>query len=603
MIQSYLHLFTLFVCFMTSLSVNAEKYWLSHCQGELPNNASPVVEGEATVSVATLFSAEEIAPLSANNITALRFGLVSKLKLNEVTVWIADDLDKEPIRSMTVTKSDLKSGWNEVELDNPLPIDGQPLYIGYTFSQPSKCNVIPIYTDNNSFPLWLDNGEGWNDIAAEYPGALCVEAGIEGNNLSDYDLAITSVSTEYPMVETGTTAYLRVDFINTGIVPFDHICYTVSHPSGNIEAEADLPLISPREKGSFFVWLPLEEVCDLQLATVSVSGIEGETLTSFPTGEVKLTVAAAPLLQRNVLLEDFSNELCNNCPDAAIAIEKTIESLEEPFRVNLVTHHAGSSYDPFTIEASKEYECFYTGSRYSPMALFDRTYVNGEINIVPSSEAIIKPFINSELSREAEASLSFEPYIDFEKGLIEIAARGIICENRLVNLILFIIENNVTPIHQSGISGDYTHNAVLRSTGPVWGIPVEMDAEGAYNLSARTEFNNEWKLEDCRIIAFLTDNDTTSPTYHAVLQSMSLPLTYAKETILDDTGIDEIENEDSDINIFVNNGHLVISGDYISANVFRTDGIEISAQCIPSGISIVKIILTDGKILTKKIIN
>ncbi|MDE5876946.1 MAG: Omp28-related outer membrane protein, partial [Muribaculaceae bacterium] len=403
--------------------------------------------------------------------------------------------------------------------------------------------------------------------------------------------------------ETGTNAYLRVNFINTGILPFSHISYTVSHHSGDIEAESATPLINPREKGSFFIRLPLDGVCESQLATVSVSAIENETLTTFPTGKVSLAVAETPFLQRNVLLEDFSNESCNNCPDAAIAIEKTIDSLEEPFRINLVTHHAGSSYDFFTIDASKEYECFYTNSKYSPMALFDRTYVNGEINIVPSTEAIVKPFINTELSREAEASLSFIPYIDLEKGLVEVNTHGIICENRPVNLTLFITENNVSPIHQSGASKDYIHNAVLRSTGLVWGTPVETDANGAFSLSARADFNNAWKREDCRVIAFLTDNDPTSPTYRAVLQSVSLPLAYAEETTIDNANIDEIENGGTDIAISIDNGHLVISGDYTSANVFRADGIEISADHIPTGILIVKVTLPDGNILTKKIIN
>lgn len=603
MIQSYLRVFIFLACVLTSWSMNAEKYWLSHCQGELPGNASPVIEGEATVSVATLFSAEELAPVAANNITTLRFGLVSKLKLNDVTVWITTGLDQEPLRRITIAKNDLKSGWNEVELDNPLLIDGQPLYIGYTFSQPSKCNVIPVYTGNGSYPLWLDNGEGWNDITSEYPGALCVEAGIEGSNLADHELKITAVKVEYPVVETGAIAYLRVDFTNTGIVPFSHISYTVSHPSGSIEGEAEIPFINPREKGSFRVWLPLGEACEPHPATVRVTAIEGDSLTTFPEGEVMLTVAEAPFLERNVLLEDFSNEFCGNCPDAAVAIEKTIESLQQPFRLNLVTHHAGSSYDPFTIDASKEYECFYTGSRYSPMALFDRTYVNGEINIIPSTETIVRQSINAELLRDAEASLYIIPYMDIEKGLVEVEAHGMICENRLVNLTLFVTEDNVPAIHQSGVSGEYFHNALLRSVGPVWGTPVNTDADATYRCSSRAVFNNEWKRDDCRIIAFLTDNDPASATYRSVLQSISLPLAYAKETRLDDAGIEKIENGISDINLFVDNGHLVISGDYVSVNVFSTDGIEISAQCIPSGISIVRILLPDGNILTKKIIN
>lgn len=602
MIQFYLRLFILMACLTTCWSMNAGKYWLSHCQGELPDYASPVIEGNATVSVATLFSADELATVADGSITALRFGLVSKLKLNEVTVWISSGLDREPLRSITVAKNDLKSGWNEVELENPLPIEGQPLYIGYTFSQPSKCNVIPVYTDFGPYPLWLDSGEGFKDIASEYPGALCVEAGIEGGNLAEYGLKITAVNAEYPIVETGGIAFLRVDFVNTGIAPFSHISYSVSHPSGNIEGETEIPLASPREKGSFRVWLPVEEACDPHPATVAITAIDGNALASFPAAEVMLTVEEAPFLQRNVLLEDFSNEFCGNCPNGAVAIEKAIESLQQPYRVNLVTHHAGSSYDFFTIDASKEYECFYTGSKYSPMALFDRTYVNGEINIIPSTETVVRQCIDAEISRDAEASLSIIPYIDIEKGLVEVEARGIVCNNCPANLTLFVTEDNVPAMIQYGVSGDYFHNALIRSAGSVWGTPVSIEDDATFRCSSRVTFNNEWKRDDCRIIAFLTNNDSSSPSYRAVLQSISLPLAYAKETIIDDAGIKSIESGISDINLFVDNGHLIIDGKYVSAKVFRTDGSEISAQNIPSGISIVKILLPDGNTLTKKII-
>lgn len=602
MSQFYIRLFVFIVCGLTLWPASAEKYWLTHCQGELPEKASPVIDGEATVSVATLFQADEMENLIGNSITALRFGIVSRLKLDNVSVWIADDLESQPVRCVNVAKSDLKSGWNEVALDNPLTITGKPIYIGYSFSQPSKCNVIPVYPDNGIFPLFLNKGEGWANISSDHPGALCVEAGIEGDNLPEYGLEIVSTTAEYPIVEAGSAAYLKVDFINTGVNSFSQFSYRVSHPSGFTEEEICVTPVAPREKGSFLVRLPLGNPSLPEPAIVSVTAIEGENLTIYPCGETNIEVAEAPLLIRNVLIEEFSNEFCNNCPAASQAIHDVISSLAQPSRVSLATHHAGSSYDPFTIEASKEYECFYTGSKYSPMAMFDRTHIDGELNIIPSTEETVSKCLATEMGRTAEASLSVNPYIDFKNGLIEIEAQGTIMTQSPVNLYLFVTEDNVPAICQSGVSGPYIHEAMLRSTGPVWGIPVETDPDGCYSQKIRAEFKEEWKLQDCKIIAFIAYTDSDSPSRRGVLQSISLPLAYAKEADLF-SGIENAFDSSSSIVIEIRDSKLEISGDYISATVFGTDGIVRNPGALSAGFYIVRVTLPGGKTVTRKTIS
>lgn len=582
------------------MTASAGSVMLSRCGGETASKASPTIEGKATVGVATLFTSDELTPLAGNEITTLRVGIVSKLKLDGVKVWVASAPGETPLRCIEIAKADLKSGWNEATLAEPLLITGDQLYIGYTFTQPSKCNVISVIPSENPGILMLNDGNGWTDISASCPGELSVEAVVEGENLASHDITLSAVTPEYPVAETGTDAYLRLDFVNTGLDPLSSLSYEISHISGRAEGTAAFEPVEPRGKGSVFLTLPLAGSCEASPATVNVTAANGNPLASPRSRQAMIAVADAPYLQRNVLLEEFSNEFCNNCPAASDKIHAVLASMPEAFRVALAVHHAGSAYDYFTVEASKEYESFYSGKRYSPMVMADRTPFSGCVDLAPSTEEQIRSRIEAAMNQPAGASLSFRPAIDPVNGLIEIEACGTAATDGDMALTLFLTEDNVAAIMQAGAGKDYIHHNMLRATGAAWGEAVAIGPDRSFSLKAQLAFDTAWKNGDCRLTAFLTDADPESPSYRRVLQCFSLPLPYARQATIT-AGIGAPATGDEAVAISAEAGNISISGDYSSAEVFTINGRPAGLRALVPGIYIVRVTTGSGATVTRKI--
>ena len=78
-----------------------------------------------------------------------------------------------------------------------------------------------------------------------------------------------------------------------------------------------------------------------------------------------IAVADAPVSAAKCAPRGILNRFCRQLHPAASDRNSARTGLDEAFRVALAVHHAGSAYDYFTVEASKQYESFYSGKRYS----------------------------------------------------------------------------------------------------------------------------------------------------------------------------------------------------------------------------------------------
>ena len=64
---------------------------------------------------------------------------------------------------------------------------------------------------------------------------------------------------------------------------------------------------------------------------------------------------SALVVERKVLLEQFTTELCGYCPGGAARIKSVIEQPEFAGKVHWVAHHAGFYTDSYTIPESQSY--------------------------------------------------------------------------------------------------------------------------------------------------------------------------------------------------------------------------------------------------------
>lgn len=596
-----LRLLIILIALLSASLAEASVYWLSHCNGQLAASATPVVEGSATISVSTLFDAADLAPLKGNEIAKIRVGIVSKLKLDGIKVWIAESIDADPLVSMDIEKECLVSGWNEVSIPSHVEISGRPLYVGYTFTQPVKSNVVSVAETMDNHLLMLNTGHGWSDVSLEYPGALSVELGIEGDSVVKSDVTILSFSPEYTVVEENTPAYMKVKFMNSGSEALRDLSYTVGYESESFDGFVSFPQIASRESGVFYIRVPMKISDKKTTVVLNVNSVNGRPLQSIRTAEVDVEISESPLLKRNVLLEEFSNEYCGNCPDGAVRIHNVIDRQDEPSRVNLVVHHAGSSYDSFTIEASKHYEsAFYSRNKYSPMAMYDRTPLNGAVDTNVNDENTIEENLRSLLSIPACSSLSIIPFIDKESGIIEVEAKGMADSQREMALVVSLTESGVQSIRQYGASRDYVHDNLLRTVNAVWGEAVNLDSDMRFNMRTRLDYDSEWAIEACRLIAFLTDDDGNSQSYRRVLQSVSLPLMYAEERDLD-SGIRDAQGNNEIIKISMADGLLNVEGEYERVEVYDSTGLKVNDGVLASAFYIVRVLLHNGEWVTRKI--
>lgn len=597
--------YLLSILFVSTISQTyAQSYYLTYCDGELASKASPIINDKATVGVATLFPEEILIPMKGSEIVSLRAGIISKLKISDFTLWISNSLSGSPLASGKIESSELVSGWNEIILDKPVEITGEPLYIGYTFTQPSKCNVISIYPSSNSYPFFLNDGSGWTDATSDFHGALCVEAGISGSNVAQYEIALNSIVPEDSRVESGGIAWLTVDFTNKGTNEIFSIDFDIETPENTYSYSKDFQGIRSREKGRILVRVPItEESGDIEL-TFHTKAINGNPCLSSSVANSVIEVVIPPYLRHRVLIEDFSNEFCVNCPSAAEKMDKVVSNPSYAGLLDVVVHHAGSSYDRFTVDASKEYECFYSKNKYSPMTMFNRIEFDGKRDFVPSSESEIISHIDAALTRDVNFSLAIDPSIDTSTGEIMLRAFGYKGAEALegeVLLTVFLTENGIESSSQQGASGSYFHNNMLRSVSTVWGETVEFNHDGRFEKSVTLKYDPDKTIFDnCSIIAFISNGNENSSTFREVLQSASLPLAFASSA--ENLGVGEISKLSHDYHVICTGGRIIVEGNYAKFEVYNMNGLVVNPESILKGCYIVRIRDIEGNVESIKIL-
>lgn len=221
--------------------------------------------------------------------------------------------------------------------------------------------------------------------------------------------------------------------------------------------------------------------------------------------------------QRRVLLEVFSTERCNNCPQAHKNIERIFGNGGDS--IIMLGHHAGFYTDDFTIPESVDYEWFYTPDRgtYAPAAMIDRTcFSDAEPTVFQDGVPLFNGAKASHLQAAYEMAANVPAYAKVE------AVVGYQNENRLltatvtgqllrqlptisdVRLNVYLAEDSVFTQTQSGSMGSYYHRHMARHcfTGS-WGIPVSMDDSFSQNYSLTLP--TEWNADRVTLIAFLSN--------------------------------------------------------------------------------------------------
>ncbi len=520
------------------------------CNGEIADNSTIQMNGKGWVSCATKLPAASLSAYKGNSISSIRAGLINRINIDTLEVWIRTELDGDNISEGYITRSTtpaVSKGWNEVELTEPYDIaeDAKDIYIGYSFHQRANVVAVSVVGDPVAGTSYLKMGdEAWQDISNK--GVISMEAVVTGQALPQHDLGLLS-ATISPWPQSGANA-MRVNATvhNYGMEAVSG--FSMKCTTGDISCTAHVDkAIEPTSSAT------CQFIIDPGISTDSEASwnIEIESLdngTDENSGNNMVEAICTYL--KNVLIEEFTTEKCSNCPRVAGYLHLALNSNDDySSRVSAVCHHAGYYTDEFTLSCDEEMLWLYNNgvNYYAPAMMVNRQPYHDTGNsagdktavFLPQSSADITSYIDTEMELTANAVVGIT--YEFNADSTALTANVTCLKNdnlicHMPHLTVYLTEDEVKGLYQEGYEGQYYQQHVIRAYNSTWGEPVEWDGN-YFSYSYTFSLDKKWKMNDMKIVAALANYNPDDATDCVVENSASVDI-IEKET----TGISMPEN-------------------------------------------------------------
>lgn len=206
---------------------------------------------------------------------------------------------------------------------------------------------------------------------------------------------------------------------------------------------------------------------------------------------------------RRVLLEEFTGQLCVNCP----AAHKIIESLQEQYGDDLivVSIHAGNFGIPSPAGLMQP-----VGDEYA--AHWDiKSYPQGVVDRTSGAETMDKwaATIREDLSKDTDLQLNLQANLSADKKAINITTEMFTSVALEGSLQLWVVESGIVAYQLDGRDRipDYVHNNVFRAcVNGVWGENIPLAAHEVKTVNNAIEVENLWNTDNLAIVGFYYNN-------------------------------------------------------------------------------------------------
>lgn len=224
--------------------------------------------------------------------------------------------------------------------------------------------------------------------------------------------------------------------------------------------------------------------------------------------------------QRVVLLEDFTGQTCNNCPDA----HRIIELLQEQYPGSIVAvsiHGGGMALHKSTTRFDHNQVALGTdeGQTYNDAYGIDE-WPSGVIDRRSGVLGRDKwaAYIDEELNRSSDVNIEVEARIEDNDIYIDLAVEPQADINGSLNV--WILENGIVArqIDESGkYNRDYVHNHVFRACATAQnGDPIALTngihKAASYTVPLRYNDQERWNPANLSVVAFISDKNGVHQT-------------------------------------------------------------------------------------------
>lgn len=513
---------------------------IGYCHGKLgpfPSTSDTYFSDLSTkkktwTSGAILIKKEKINSLAGNQIREIHAGLISKLNVDSLAVWVSESLDGPVLSTDTIATP--AKGWNTVALTKPVGItsDMQTLYVGYSYHQKSTAKAMSCpKTPEPGYSCFIRSGnDEWKDYSNDY--TVSVEALVYGDKLPKYDLTLSALDVQQDyVVDNGNLEFTMKVFNNATVTinGFDAVC-TVDGSDEKYTVHCDSSIAYNESKTITMTVSPTAiQTMDPATRTLTV------TLTNLTEGEDEIpsdnTLSGTfnvtlHSFVRNVLLEEFTTEKCTNCPRVASYVHDAMNEPEFQGRLNTMENHAGYYTDSFTATFHNDWTWLFD-NMYAPAVLYDRHAEDGEATAVtcPNSKLELFEGIRKRLRETAFVSLKVTADVDGENQKINVKVTGTRAKENFTKnparITVVLTETNLAAISQAGAGGDYTHYNVGRRVNSIWGDVLEWNGDD-YTYECSIPYTQNYVLDNLGILAFIHDYDPEDKTKCDVANSAAI---------------------------------------------------------------------------------
>lgn len=529
----------LFLLLLTLFSVMgmqaADVYTLGYCDHKIANSNGQGADTAGEISAAIFVPQSKLKTLAGNEISRIDVGLISRINVRSLTVWVRQSLEGQNLTETSIERGAL--GWNEVTLTHPYTIgaEGEGLYIGFTYTNTGTSHPVSFVEDGTKGTSFLKSSAdaAWKDMA-EY-GNLSLEAIVTGNSLPLYDLSLNSISLT-PNIALGEMGY-RVTGSVSNVAIRDVSGFTLSLESAD-GSQQQVKVDREVKSGA---------TCNFTADFVSacrLNGLVKATITAINEGSDanmdNNSATGSVAFLRNVLVEEFTTERCSNCPGAANGLHQTLTSSDlYATRVIAVCHHAGFYTDGYTRDCDKELLFLYNdgGSTYAPGLMFDRQPMFDSNYLSGQKDNVAALHLKEDFIECIDKAMAIPTHALVGISVKEVKANGegheltvevsVLADDecKLENPILtvYATEDDILSTKQSGASGDFYHQHVIRWDNGAWGDEVTF-ADHTFSKTYTLTLDKAWDAEKMHFVAVLSNHDASNPLNNAVENAANIDL-------------------------------------------------------------------------------
>ena len=481
---------------MACTAADAAAFHFGPCEGQVSEKGYGK-PGNGTISAAVVITKEQLARYAGAHVKGVRISLVTTDGFSGLRVWLRHSLSDANADSTVVAAP--QTGWNEILFADGGTVGGdEDIVVGYSFEQEVTAKCMSVAGPVSANGYWVAKNGEWMDKSGDNVGSLGIELIIEGDNVPENDLGITSA--KYDIVtEYGSPFNVTVCVQNISNNPVSG--YSYSYRLGDIvlPETAVNKALAPfgRDTLSFSVQsdavakgvkIPVE-------ITVAADG-DGYSPNNTATAYLSTYDGSNTQYHHNVLLEEFSTEQCGNCPRAINAIEQCMEMGYDK-NVIQVTHHSGFNFDFLSTADDATMEWFYGGKGvYAPAAMLDRlddsllkTVLGGKEGTPVMSVGYANTYqlgLKYATSRPAFVSVTPVCSYDAESRRLDITVdvekdEVFDAQCAAPRLTVVILQDSILHHHQAGYSSStFKHRHVYRaSVTPLFGDLLEWNGNRA----------------------------------------------------------------------------------------------------------------------------